>query len=171
MQDNPLQQLRDVHAPMAPEWWPPAPGWWLLALAAIAGTVFICELVWKGYKARKPIRSARTLIDELKEKHAQGRIDTLNYVHATNEVLKRLLVNALGIRHLAAISDEQWLNALDTIVGNRGFSEGHGKILGAQRFSPRATADVEAVHQIMQKLLARVHPTRTQQLLAERLND
>ena len=171
MQDNPLQQLRDVHAPMAPEWWPPALGWWLLAIAAIAGTVFICRLLWQAYRARQPIRSARTLIDELKEKHAQGRIDTLHYVHETNEVLKRLLVNALGIRHLGAISDEQWLDALDTIVGNREFSEGHGKILGVQRFSPRATADVEAVHQIMQKMLARVHPKRTHQLLAERLND
>ena len=96
---------------------------------------------------------------------------TLHYVHATNEVLKRLLVNALGIRHLAATSAEQWLGALDTIVGDCTFSEGHGKIFGAQRFSPQATADVEAVHQIMQKLLARVHPTRTHQLLSERLND
>ena len=134
MQDNPLQQLRDVHAPMAPEWWPPAPGWWLLGIAVIASTVFICRLLWRAYRARQPIRSARTLIDQLKENHQQGRIDTLHYVHETNEVLKRLLVNALGIRHLAATSDEQWLGALDTIVGDCAFSEGHGKIFGAQRF-------------------------------------
>ena len=171
MQDNPLQQLRDVHTPLAPEWWPPAPGWWLLCIAAVVGTVFISKRLWRAHRARSPIRSARTLIGELKASHNQGQIDTLRYVHDCNEVLKRLLVNALGIRHLAATSDDQWLRALDTIVDGCEFSEGHGKILGAQRFSPQASADVEAVHQVIQALLGRVHPTRTKQLLAERSND
>ena len=91
MQDNPLQQLRDVHTPVAPEWWPPAPGWWLLCIAAVVGTVFISKRLWRAHRARSPIRSARTLIGELKASHNQGQIDTLRYVHDCNEVLKRLL--------------------------------------------------------------------------------
>lgn len=171
MQDNPLQQLRDVHAPLAPEWWPPAPGWWLLAIAIVATLFFIGRLLWRAHKARRPVRSAQAMIKALRDSHDQGRIDSLQYINESNEVLKRLLVNALGIRHLGATSDEQWLNALDTISNSREFSVGCGKIFGTQRFSPRASAEVEAVDRLLQKLLTRVHPTRTPLLLAESSND
>jgi hypothetical protein len=28
-------QLRDIHLPAEPAWWPPAPGWWALAVIAL----------------------------------------------------------------------------------------------------------------------------------------
>ena len=171
MQDNPLQQLRDVHAPLAPEWWPPAPGWWLLSLATVMAVLWFVRLLWQAHTARRPIRRAKAMIRALRHSHDQGRIDTLQYIHKSNEILKRLLVNALGIRHLGATSDDQWLNALDTITKGREFSEGCGKILGSQRFSPRASAEIEAVDQLIQKLLARVHPTRTPLQLNENSDD
>ena len=111
------------------------------------------------------------MIRALRHSHNQGRIDTLQYIHKSNEILKRLLGNALGIRHLGATSDDQWLNAVDTITTGREFSEGCGKILGSQRFSPRASAEIEAVDQLIQKLLARVHPTRTPLQLNENSDD
>ena len=171
MQDNPLQQLRDVHAPLTPEWWPPAPGWWLLATAIVAVSVFTGRLLWRAHKARRPIRSAQKMIKTLRDSHDQGHIDSLQYVNESNEILKRLLVNALGVRNLGATSDEQWLNALDTISNGQEFSAGCGQILGTQRFSPGASAEVAAVDQLLQKLLTRVHPTRTPRLLAENSSD
>ena len=171
MQDNPLQQLRDVHAPLAPEWWPPAPGWWLLAIAIVTTLVFIGRLLWRAHRARRPIRSAETMIRALRDSHDQGRIDSLQYVHQSNEILKRLFVNALGIRHLGATSDEQWLTALDTISNGQEFSAGCGQILGTQRFSPGASAEVAALDQLLRKLLTHAHPTRTPLLLAESSND
>ena len=72
---------------------------------------------------------------------------------------------------IGATSDEQWLTALDTISNGQEFSAGCGQILGTQRFSPGASAEVAALDQLLQKLLTHVHPTRTPLLLAESSND
>ena len=33
-------QLRDIHLPLPPSWWPPQPGWWLIALALLAACLW-----------------------------------------------------------------------------------------------------------------------------------
>jgi hypothetical protein len=69
-----LLRLRDVHAPEAPPWWPPAPGWWLalllvLVLAALA--VRLLRPRWSRYRLR------RRLLAALQEAKSAGEIATL----------------------------------------------------------------------------------------------
>ena len=151
MQENPLQQLRDVHLPLEPGWWPPAPGWWLLTCICIVAVFFLGLTAWRGHKRKRPIRSAKVLLE-----------DTLtDYVNRANEILKRLLVMALGIRSLATTSNEDWLRALDRISGSNDFSQNCGYILGHARFAPAATTDIETLHQSISRVLDRAHPTKT----------
>ena len=39
-----LAQLRDVHVPQAPGWWPPAIGWWLVGFLLLA--LILGALLW-----------------------------------------------------------------------------------------------------------------------------
>ena len=32
--------LRDIHLPQVPAWWPPRPGWWLVALVLLAAVLW-----------------------------------------------------------------------------------------------------------------------------------
>jgi len=34
-EENPLVNLKDIHLPPPVSFWPPAPGWWILALLMI----------------------------------------------------------------------------------------------------------------------------------------
>lgn len=171
MQENPLQQLRDVHPPLEPGWWPPAPGWWLVAVVCVIAAIYAVLSVWLAYQRRRPIRNARAMLDDLLLAYQNGHIDTLTYANNANEILKRLLVIALGIKSLAAVADTDWLEALDRITNSRDFSAGHGSIMGNSRFAADATADVTALHESLGNLLANTHPTRTPKLFAEAASD
>ncbi|HCG70266.1 MAG TPA: DUF4381 domain-containing protein, partial [Gammaproteobacteria bacterium] len=36
MNSDPLTALKDIYPPVEPHWWPPAPGWWLVAMLLFA---------------------------------------------------------------------------------------------------------------------------------------
>jgi len=62
---NPLDQLRDIHLPEAISWWPPAPGWWILALAGSALTVWLLRWLYRRYNAKHYRRQALAQLREL----------------------------------------------------------------------------------------------------------
>jgi len=158
MESDPLQQLRDVHLPPDPAWWPPALGWWMVALGAIALVVW---LIWKAisaYQKRAPIRAAKHLLGDAHEQYQAGAISAVDYLHRSNELLKRLLVRALGREDLAPLSGSRWLQALDQLSGSTAFSDGPGKALGDARFEAAPQIDVETLHPQLQQVLAQVRP-------------
>ena len=48
-----LSQLRDIHAAPAVPWWPPAPGWWLLALLLLVLLACLGRLLFARYRVRQ----------------------------------------------------------------------------------------------------------------------
>ena len=63
---NPLDQLRDIHLPEPISWWPPAPGWWILALAGSALTAWLVRWLYRRYKARHYRRQALLQLEQVK---------------------------------------------------------------------------------------------------------
>lgn len=52
-QDVLLQQLRDIHGAPEVPWWPPAPGWWVLALLLLIGVVLLIRHLHRRILVRK----------------------------------------------------------------------------------------------------------------------
>ncbi len=156
MENDPLQQLRDVQLPQDPSWWPPAIGWWLLCIAALVLVVWLMRRALGAYRRRAPLRRARTLLTKLHADHTAGAVSDQLYLHSSNEILKRVLVRAYGRNHYAPMAGEAWLNALDQLGETTAFTSGPGRALGQSRFSPSPEVDVAALHDALQELLRKV---------------
>lgn len=147
MQD-PLSQLRDLHVPGAPPWWPPAPGWWLLALVAFAAAAFGVWAFRRAYRQGAPRRVALTELETLRAAYAAGSLTALAYVDAVNALTKRLLL-ALGHRDAAPLSGNAWLGYLDRLTGSASFSQGPGAVLGNTRYEVNPQLDAREVHGLL----------------------
>ncbi|MGE0623306.1 MAG: DUF4381 domain-containing protein [Pseudomonadales bacterium] len=158
MEADLLQQLRDIHLPAEPLWWPPAPGWWLLAMVVLAAVVYALHRLRLAIARRRPIREARRQYDLLYGAFRRGEIDAISYLHQANELLKRLYIHALHVDVARRANDADWLAFLDARSGSDRFSDGPGSQLGNQRFRPEPQADPETLHPLVLRLLEGARP-------------
>ncbi len=147
--------LRDVHVPAAPSLWPPAPGWWLLAIGALLIVAIVWTLHWR--KQRKIRAWQRIFDDACRDAPAAAQIA------AISELLRRAArrVDAQADR----LQGDEWLRFLDGNIKDKnrpcGFSTGPGRVLldgGYRRELP--SGEVAAI-----RTLAR---TRFLELMAKR---
>jgi hypothetical protein len=97
----PAESLRDIHLPSAVAWWPPAPGWWLLALllamglAAVSGWLVIHR---RRHRAQRQALAALT-----------GTADA----QAVNVLLKRTALAYFDRSRVAPLHGLAWFEFLD----------------------------------------------------------
>lgn len=110
--------LRDVHVPATPSMWPPAPGWWLVAIALLAIVAVICLL--RARQQRK-LRARQRLFDE-----ACRDLPASAQIAAMSELLRRAARKV--DKHADRLQGEGWLRFLDGKKGED-FSKGAGRLL------------------------------------------
>jgi hypothetical protein len=127
--------------------------------------LLLAGLIWLGIarirqaqQRRRPFRQALALYQQLHERHRNGEINSADYLHRSNELLKRLVI--FGIRHPQArkANDREWLTLLDEISNSQAFTEGPGAALGNQRFSAAADADIDALHPVLLRFFEAARP-------------
>lgn len=83
-----LEQMHGIIAPDPVGWWPPAPGWWILAILLIAAGVALV-MTWRRRQRRNAYKSvALTLLDDL------HRCADEDLASETNRLLKRVALVA-----------------------------------------------------------------------------
>jgi len=106
-----LSQLRDIHAAAPVSWWPPAPGWWLLAV------LVLILLTWLGRRVLARIRVHQ------RRKQMLGWIDHLNttidpqrdpqaWLSTLNRIFKLVALRAFPGQHCAALAGSDWAEFL-----------------------------------------------------------
>jgi len=133
--------LRDIHAAPPPAFWPPAPGWWVLA-AVLLGLLTVLT-VW-GYRRYRAIRQKRQImheIDQVTNRYA-NKYNAM-FVAEISTLLRRVALQRYDRAQVAPLTGAAWLRFLDGTGGEGEFEKGVGRILEAGPYQS-STGEVPA---------------------------
>ncbi len=110
-QDAWLDQLRDIHDAPAPPWWPPAWGWWVLAVLVLAVLAWLAVRAVRAVAERRR-RNARLAVVERFVAGIDAAGEPERYVAGLNRMLKATAVNRFAAGDCAALSGAAWCEFL-----------------------------------------------------------
>ncbi|MEI6745311.1 MAG: DUF4381 domain-containing protein [Methylococcaceae bacterium] len=121
----PIQDLpiRDIHLPEAIGWFPPAVGWWFIAIFVPIFTYFLIALIQKLFQ-KTAIKEAKKLLKQLQTNEA---LTPLEKVCELSILLRRVAVNHKP--EAGGLTGRAWLDYLDTSLKDSPFKNGIGRCL------------------------------------------
>ena len=141
-----LSQLRDIHTAPPVPWWPPAPGWWVLAF------LLMVLLVWIGRRLLARYRIGQ------RRKQMLGWVDHLNatidpqlqpqaYLATLNRIFKLVALRAFPERHCAAMAGQDWVDFLSDKMSNLQSAESLN-VLASGPYDPAPRFDPEIISEL-----------------------
>ena len=133
--------LRDIHLPGPIGWWPPAPGWWILAALLLAAVALYALRYYQSRHRRAALRSLR----EVRQALEQG-VEPVACLQNVSTVLRRFaMTTAAAARRRAAepalvadvpgLTGNRWLEYLDSCWQRDAFARGPGRALLAAPYA------------------------------------
>ena len=119
--------LRDIHLPAAPEWWPPAWGWWLLAGVVLLILAGLGSRLWRQFLVQKQRRQLLGLLNGF-EAEGSARPGP-EFLARISQLLRRIALMRYPRAEVAPLSGVEWLRFLDRSGGGGRFEHGPGRVL------------------------------------------
>ncbi len=149
-----LNQLRDIHSPGDISWWPPAPGWWLLAMLGLIALAWSVHWLYRRRRRLAWRRLAREELRQLDENYHRNR-DTSRLAAGLSQLLRRVALATHPAREVAGLGGEDWLTFLDGDDPAKPFSEGPGRVLLSAPYRPGNDFNPEALLQLTREWIQR----------------
>ncbi|MEM1142121.1 MAG: DUF4381 domain-containing protein [Pseudomonadota bacterium] len=105
-----LSMLEPLRDPAPVSWWPPAPGWWLLAALACAILVYVARIAFRRWRRGAALRQARHALGELKG----SNLEPISLVNALGVLQRRLCIATCGRKACAGLTGEAWIAFLNS---------------------------------------------------------
>jgi hypothetical protein len=144
MNSNPQQilQLRDIHLPGQPAFWPPAPGWWFVAAVIIALLAWVTVIALRRYRLRRQQQHVLAALAGIEHELATERGPAV--LARMSVLLRRLALMRFPRERVAALTGDAWLRFLDESGGNGRFADGPGRVLSTGPYQRSLPADLDA---------------------------
>ncbi len=142
--------LRDIHEPGLPSLWPPAPGWWLVALLLLGLLWWLGRLGWRWWLQQ---RLRQRVLRELAALPATK--DCAALIVGVSALLKRVALRRFARSRVADLTGSAWLNFLDETGGAGQFSNGPGRVLEQGPYAPTPECDAQALRALTRAWLTK----------------
>lgn len=120
--------LRDIHLPDPVPWWPPAPGWWVLAALALAGFAVLALRYYRERRRRAALKSLRGIRAAL-----DRGAEPVHCLQQVSMLLRRCAITTAAPNgdptDVAGLIGERWLTYLDSLWDHDSFRSGPGRLL------------------------------------------
>ena len=126
--------LRDIHSAPATDFWPPAPGWWLLTallVALLAWLAIRLLYAWRRRRLRQQILAELDGLAVCAPDQLAAQVSTL---------LRRIALMYFRRSEVAPLAGSAWLAFLDKTGGGGAFSTGPGRVLASAPYAAAGTA-------------------------------
>lgn len=141
-----LSQLRDIHASPEVPWWPPAPGWWLLAVLLLVALGWLLRRLYAYYRVRQRRKQMLAWVDNLNTSIDPKR-EPQAYLSTVNRIFKLVALRAFPERSCALMAGQDWADFLTENMKNTASSEllnvlASGPYDPAPRFDPDVMSEL-----------------------------
>ena len=151
--ENPLVNLKDIHLPPPVSFWPPAPGWWILAVLLISSLFIGGVLFYRQHKKRKPKTEALRILKDLQIMFQNSQDEVASLRNLSN-LLRRTALTFYDNDEVASLQGSSWLEYLDKTGKTKEFSQGPGKVLGNEVFQQKVNPDMNALFPLVKKWIS-----------------
>jgi len=110
-----LAQLRDIHMTGSPFWWPPAIGWWVLALVIVFLMVVAIRFLRLKLAARKRRREWLRALDTIGQQLDPQR-DAHQYLASLNRLFRAIALKAFPGTGCAGLQGEEWVTFISSLL-------------------------------------------------------
>jgi len=126
---DPLSQLKDIHLPDVPGLWPPAPGWWVLAIALVVAIVALGMMISRRISNNRYRKIAAAEANALTDKfqlstsnHDYSSVEK-SYIEQAMLLLKRTALHRHNDDQIATSSANRCLALLNQRCKKPPFSD------------------------------------------------
>jgi hypothetical protein len=132
--------LHDIIAAPPPAFWPPAPGWWIVALLVLGAVTL---LGWRLLTLWRRRRHQARILAELESLPTDAPEQLATQVSI---LLRRVALMCFARPEVAPLSGDAWLVFLDRTGGNGEFVHGVGQVLATAPYAaaPARNSDDES---------------------------
>ena len=162
-----LERLADIHLPMAVSYWPPAPGWWLLALLLLVAGFLLTRRYIRYITQQRICQHALAELDRCYQEFA-GSQDadpgeyTLRYVNAFNSVMRRVALVHFPQSKVASLGGSDWVDFIREKGDSSQLNEDLATALSYGRFQAKVEVDVNAMNSLGQAWISSLYLGRNE---------